>query len=83
MKRKTKFYLGLAMMGQALFFLILFFVLWKKRSFATALLLLSSAGGVAGMFVVYRQLTAQAEEPVFEAFEELCLDDPDDGVVRF
>lgn len=74
MLRKTKFYIGLMLIIQSFSFLVLFIMLYaKKRSLSGALLLLSAAGGLAGMFLVYRQLTAKAGDPEFEAFEEFCF----------
>lgn len=74
MLRKTKFYVGLMLLVQSISFLVLFIMLYtKKRSLATALLLLSAAGGVGGMILVYRQLTAKSGDPEFEAIEEFCF----------
>ena len=83
MLRKTKFYIGLMLMVQAISFLVLFIMLYaKKRSLSTALLLLSVTGGAAGMFIVYRQLTAKADDPEFEAFEEFCFGPKERSDVR-
>ncbi len=56
--KKSKLYIGITLVIQAISFVSLFFMLYsKKRSFANAFLILGIIGGAVGAYLLYMQKT--------------------------
>lgn len=83
MIKKTKFYIGIALLVQAVSFLILFIMMFnKKRSFGNTLLIISAAGGIAGAILIYKQMVEDYDnnhlKSVVEDYEAGFFDDNHD-----
>lgn len=86
MIKKTKFYIGIALLVQAITFLILFIMVFsKKRSFGGALLAISAAGGIAGAILVYKQAVEEFDSKkinsIVEDYEQGFSNDDNDEII--
>ena len=74
--KKTKFYLGLALLAQSAMFVAFFFALWrKKRSLASTFLAIGAAGGLSGAYLVYRNAKEmEREQKILSAMDAFCED---------
>lgn len=88
MIKKTKFYTGIALLVQAVSFLVLFIMMFnKKRSLGNALLIISAAGGIAGAILIYKQILEDYDnkhlKSVVEDYETGFFDDnhDDDDII--
>ena len=80
MLKKTRFYVGLTLIVQALTFIALSIVLFvkQKKNYAGLLLGFGAAGGIAGAVLIYKQIRRVIEDDrILEAMDEL-LDEEDD-----
>lgn len=80
MLKKSRLFVGITLVVQAISFLCMFLILWaKKKSIASAFLALSAAEGAAGAYLLY-QLKAEREEEFnpddyLDEYDEFDLDD--------
>lgn len=86
MIKKTKFYIGIALLVQAITFLLLFIMMFhKKRSFGGAILAIAAAGGIAGAILVYKQAVEELDTKRFnsivEDYEEGFSDDDHEEII--
>lgn len=77
--KKSKFYIGLALIAQSVMFVVLFFALWrKKKSLANTFLAIAAAGGMAGVYLVYRNSKEiKREQRILAAMDAFCEDGDD------
>ncbi len=77
--KKSKFYVGLALIAQSFMFVILFFALWrKKKSLARTFLAIAAAGGMAGVYLVYKNAKEiKREQKILSAMDAFCEDSDD------
>lgn len=77
--KKSKFYIGLALIAQSATFVMLFFVLWKKKkSLAKTFLAIAAAGGMTGAYLVYKNSKEiKREQRILAAMDAFCEDGDD------
>lgn len=77
--KKSKFYVGLALIAQSFMFVILFFALWhKKKSLAKTFLAIAAAGGMTGVYLVYKNAKEiKREQKILAAMDAFCEDGDD------
>ena len=77
--KKTKFFIGLALLAQSFTFIAFFFALWrKKRSLAGTFLAIGAAGGISGAYLVYKNhKEIQREQKILAAMDAFCEDTDD------
>ncbi len=77
--KKSKFYIGLALIAQSVTFVALFFALWrKKKSLANTFLAIAAAGGMAGAYLVYKNSKEiKREQRILAAMDAFCEDGDD------
>lgn len=62
MLKKYRFHIGLTLLVQSASFVILFFMLYKKKkSLASTFLALSAIGGIAGAYLVLKEAKSEVE----------------------
>jgi hypothetical protein len=86
MIKKTKFYIGIALLVQAITFLILFIMVFnKKRSLGGAILAIAAAGGIAGAILVYKQAVEEFDsshlKSIVEDYEQGFSNDIHDDII--
>ena len=80
MLKRSRLFVGISLVVQAISFFCMFLILWaKKKSVASAFLALSAAEGAAGAYLLY-QLKAEQEEQFdpndyLDEYDEFDLDD--------
>ena len=79
MIKKSKFYIGLALIAQSAMFIAFFFALWrKKKSLAGTFLAIGAAGGIGGAYLVYKNAKElQREQKILSAMDAFCEDSED------
>ncbi len=77
--KKSKFYIGLALIAQSVMCLVFFFTLWrKKRSLAGTFLAIGAAGGLSGAYLVYKNAKEiEREQKILSAMNAFCEDSED------
>ena len=76
MIKKYRFHIGLTLLVQSASFIILFFMLYKKKkSLANTFLALSAVGGIAGAYLVLKEAKCEVE-----ACEQAAKDACENGV---
>jgi len=86
--KSTKFYIGITLIVQSITFLILFIVLVnKKKSIYGALLAVSICGGLAGGWLLVRQLMEEYDKKQLymhmkESNESFTEDIPDAQIIK-
>ena len=79
MFKKYKFTIGITLLVQSVSFIVLFFLLYKKKkSLANTFLALSAVGGIAGAYLVLKEAKAEVEACERAAQDALEYDDFDD-----
>ena len=86
MIKKTKFYVGIALLVQAITFLILFIMVFnKKRSIGGAILAIAAMGGIAGAILVYKQAVEEYDSKhinsIVEDYEEAFSNENHDEII--
>jgi len=74
MLKKTRFYIGLTLIVQSVTFIVLAIILFVKqrKNFASIMLGVGAVGGIAGAYMIFRQLRRVIEdERILEAMDEL------------
>ncbi|MBR6514690.1 MAG: hypothetical protein IKT46_07650 [Clostridia bacterium] len=79
MLKKTKFFVGIALLVQSFTFLIIFIVLLaKQKSLWKTFLIIGLAGGVAGTLLTYQALKEDKQfKAMMAAVDSLCDYDED------
>lgn len=76
MFKKYRFHIGLTLLVQSASFIILFFMLYrKKKNLATTFLALSAVGGIAGAYLVLKEAKNEVE-----ACEQAAKDACENGI---
>lgn len=93
MLKKTKFYVGITLIVQALSFMAMFVMLCrKKKSLAGAILAIAIAGGVTGALLLYldskdelkrRKITAARDACCGDDFDEFFMDSDDEDLAEY
>ena len=79
MFKKYKFTIGITLLVQSVSFIVLFFLLYKKKkSLANTFLALSAVGGIAGAYLVLKEAKAEVEACERAAQDALEFDEFDD-----
>ena len=82
MLRKSRLFVGITLVVQAISFLCLFFILFaKKKSIAGAFLALSAAEGAAGTYLLYQLKEERKKARDAEYFDEIDEFDLDDSMI--
>jgi hypothetical protein len=82
MLRKSRLFVGITLVVQAISFLCLFFILFaKKKSIAGAFLALSAAEGAAGTYLLYQLKEERKKTHDDEYFDEIDEFDLDDSMI--
>ena len=82
MLRKSRLFVGITLVVQAISFLCLFFILFaKKKSIAGAFLALSAAEGAAGTYLLYQLKEERKKARDSEYFDEIDEFDLDDSMI--
>ncbi len=79
MLKKTKFFVGIALLVQSVTFLTIFVILWaKQKSLWRTFLIIGLAGGVAGTLLTYKSFKEDKQfKAMMEAVDSLCDYDED------
>ena len=77
--KKSKFFIGLALIAQSITFIAFFFALWrKKKALAGTFLAIGAAGGISGAYLVYKNhKEIQREQKILAAMDAFCEDSDD------
>lgn len=79
MFKKYKFTIGITLLVQSVSFIVLFFLLYKKKkSLANTFLALSAVGGIAGAYLVLKEAKAEVEACELAARDAYEYDDCDE-----
>ena len=72
--KKSKFFLGIALMAQSVMCVTFFFALWrKKKSLANTFLAVGAAGGLWGAYLIYKNAKEmQREQKILSAMDAFC-----------
>ncbi len=82
MLRKSRLFVGITLVVQAISFLCLFFILMaKKKSIAGAFLALSAAEGAAGTYLLYQLKEEKKKARDADYFDEIDEFDLDDSMI--
>ena len=77
--KKYRFHIGLTLLVQSASFVVLFFMLYrKKKSLASTFLALSAIGGIAGAYLVLKEAKSEVEaceQAARDAYEYECCDE--------
>ncbi|MFA6948668.1 MAG: hypothetical protein WCQ72_06785 [Eubacteriales bacterium] len=78
--KNTRFYIAVTLIIQSITFLIMFISIFiKKRSLSGAILAISAAGGLAGVYLLWREITDPSKNPRYmygDMYDEFDMTPP-------